>query len=131
MARPANDRRRDLRYEIVGRLAGSLEAIETLPIVNLSRGGVCVRSARPLPVESTNAARLVVEDRTFDFHVRVRHVQEAEASEAGDRYLMGLEFVGVAPDALEDIEQTQLHAEPADDPTTPPHTLGEKSLTMG
>lgn len=131
MAKPANDRRRDLRYEIVGRLAGSLEAIETLPIVNVSRGGVCVRSARPLPVESTNPARLVIEDHVFDFHVRVRHVREAEPREAAECCQMGLEFVGVAPDVLDRIERTQLHNGPDEDSPPPNRVLGEKSLTTG
>jgi len=130
MARPANDRRRDLRYEIVGRLAGSLEAIETLPIVNLSRGGVCVRSARPLPVESTNAARLVSENHTFDFHVRVRHVSEAEDGDAGGRYVIGLEFIGVAPGTLDEIERQQLRGQSASK-TVPAASSGSISLPLG
>ena len=53
-------RRRATRYEIVGRLVGRLEAVETLPVVNLSRGGLCVRSAYPLPVEVIPMARGLV-----------------------------------------------------------------------
>jgi hypothetical protein len=123
MERPAGDRRRDVRFEIVGRLAGSLEMVETLPIVNLSRRGVCVRSARPLLMKSTSAARLVLDEQVFEFHVRVRHVHVAEAGEAGNGYLLGLEFIGVAPRALDEIERSQVdrlaasHSAPSDPPS--------------
>ena len=126
MEKPAGDRRRHVRFEIVGRLVGSLEVVETLPIVNLSRGGACVRSARPLPTGSTSAARLVVEDQVFDLHVRVRHAQVAEASESGGECLLGLEFIGVTLGPLDEIERTEANRLVAPDsaPSGPPSRPG-------
>ena len=92
----ACDRRRCLRYEIVGRLPGRLEALEELPVVNLSRGGACVRSTLPLSVEATSAARLKLDGQVLDLHVKVRHLRADEAAGTARGYLVGLEFVDIS-----------------------------------
>jgi hypothetical protein len=94
LKRATGDRRRALRSEIVGRLPGSLQTVETLPVTNLGRCGVCVQSAGPRPIGSTSRALLALDDSVFEFHVRrVRHVHVAEAGEALDGCLLGLEFI--------------------------------------
>jgi len=100
----SGDRRKHARFGIVGRLWGSLEVTERLPIVNVSRGGVCVRSPRPLVEETTNAARLVLDEDVIDLHVRVRYANNPGDAAQGP-YVVGLEFVGAPRSTVEEIER--------------------------
>jgi hypothetical protein len=98
------DRRSELRFEIIGQLWGSLEMLEQLPLHNLGRGGALVESRLPLSADTTHGVRLMLADEAKDLQVRVRHVTPVRQP-AGDRYLIGLEFVNVAVGTLEQIDR--------------------------
>jgi len=98
------DRRGDLRFEIIGQLWGSLEAIERLPLKNLGRGGALVESRLPLGTQSVHGVRLLLGDQPNEVQVKVRHVTPV-STPAGDRYLIGLEFMDPGLPALEQIDR--------------------------
>lgn len=98
------DRRGELRFEIIGQLWGSLEVFERLPLRNLGRGGALVESRVPLSADTIHGVRLMLDDQTNEVQVRVRHVTPVREP-AGDRYLVGLEFVNVTLGTLEQIDR--------------------------
>ena len=98
------DRRSDLRFEIIGQLWGSLETVERLPLRNLGRGGALVESPLPLGAQSVHGVRLLFGGQPNDVKVKVRHVTPVSTS-AGDRYLIGLEFMELDIPALEQIDR--------------------------
>jgi hypothetical protein len=98
------DRRGDLRFEIIGQLWGSLETVERLPLRNVGRGGALVESRVPLSAQSVHGVRLLLGEEPSDVKVRVRHVTPV-TTPAGDRYLVGLEFVDLGLPALEQIDR--------------------------
>jgi hypothetical protein len=98
------DRRSDLRFEIIGQLWGSLDAVEPLPLRNVSRGGALVESRLPLPSDAVHGVRLAYNARTTALQARVRHVTPIYGPAGNERYLIGLEFVEVHEAELEQID---------------------------
>jgi c-di-GMP-binding flagellar brake protein YcgR len=96
------DRRQRVRFEIVGRLPGSITTAATVQVHNLSRGGVLVRSHWPLNVDGLHTVRLGLLDEFSTLQARVRHVRRAPAS---DDYLIGLEFIDAEPRAAAQLER--------------------------
>ncbi len=97
------DRRGELRFEIIGHLWGALESQERLFLRDVGRGGVLVESRLPLAQDSVHAMALRFgAEPVHDVKVRVRHVRPVDA---GDGYLVGLEFVEVAARAVEEIDR--------------------------
>ena len=84
-----SDRRTSLRFEIVGRLRGSLATAESVRLHDISPGGALVEVPFPLPVDSHHAVQVVTYDHVSALEARVRHVRPA--FEMG-RFLVGLEF---------------------------------------
>jgi hypothetical protein len=95
------DRRNTARFEIVGELWGSVLALEPLRICNLAREGALVESIAPLPVGSVQPIRLVQGTRTTDVRAAVRHLSPVYPQGGGQRYRIGLEFIGVDGQAAE------------------------------
>ena len=87
------DRRSSLRFEIVGRLRGSLATAQPVRLHDVSPGGALVEVSFPLSVDSQHSVQLGVRGHISQLDVRVRHVRPA--IERG-RYLIGLEFVSPA-----------------------------------
>jgi c-di-GMP-binding flagellar brake protein YcgR len=85
-----SDRRSSLRFEIVGRLRGSLATAETVRLHDISPGGALVEVPFSLPVDSRHAVQVVTFDHVSALEARVRHVRPA--FEIG-RFLVGLEFM--------------------------------------
>ena len=83
------DRRNTLRFEIVGRLRGSLATAEPVRLHDISPGGVLVEVPFPLPIDSEQAVQVVTNDHVSALGARVRHIRPA--FEMG-RFLVGLEF---------------------------------------
>ena len=88
-----SDRRGQPRFEIVGRLRGSVASLEPLPLINLSAGGALIESPWPLAAESVHSIRLKSGAAIQEVMVRVRHVRPTWRSGEGQRYLVGLEFL--------------------------------------
>ena len=97
------DRRTDLRFEVIGQLWGSLETVESHPLLNLTRGGALIESRTRLTPDAVRAVRFGFNGTTHDIPVRVRHVTPEMAS-AGARFLVGLEFIEPSAAALEQID---------------------------
>ena len=98
------DRRSDLRFEIIGQLWGSLEAVEPLPLRNVGRGGALVESRLPLAADTVHGVRLAYNARTSTLQARVRHVTPIISPLGAERYLIGLEFLHPEESALEQID---------------------------
>jgi len=89
------DRRTAVRFEIVGELWGSVQALEPLLFHNLAPEGALVESTSPLPVGSVQPIRLVQGTRTSDVRAAVRHLSPVHLEDGGRRYRVGLEFLNV------------------------------------
>jgi hypothetical protein len=98
------DRRRDLRFEIIGQLWGSLETVEPLPLRNVARGGALVESRLPLASETVHNVRLAYEAHTTTIAARVCHVTPIVSPDGTERYLVGLQFLEPDSAAIEQID---------------------------
>jgi hypothetical protein len=98
------DRRADLRFEIIGQLWGSVEAVQHLPLRNLGRGGALVEAESALRAEAVHTVRLTFIDQANDMQVRVRHVTPVQRDGA-ERFLIGLEFIEPGAAALDQIDR--------------------------
>ena len=96
------DRRRGLRFEIVGRLSGSAAAVETLIVRNISPSGALVESPFTLPLHSWHTVHLGSEAMLGTLDVRVCHIG---ASDNPAGFLIGLEFVAPDPETTSRIER--------------------------
>ena len=84
------DRRSSLRFEIVGRLRGSLATAQPVRLHDISPGGALVEMSSPLSVNSHHAVQLAARGQISRIEARVCHVRAAIDQ---GRYLVGLEFV--------------------------------------
>jgi hypothetical protein len=98
------DRRLATRFEIVGELWGSVQALESLQVCNLAREGALVESIAPLPVGSTLAVRLIRGANTTELRATVRHLSPVPLAGGGRHYLVGLEFTNLNEQAAAWIE---------------------------
>jgi hypothetical protein len=87
------DRRTATRFEIVGELWGSVQALEPLRVCNLAPEGALVESVAPLPVGSVQPIRLVHGSQTTEVRAAVRHLSPVYFQGEGPKYRVGLEFV--------------------------------------
>jgi hypothetical protein len=94
--RSLGDRRTAVRLEIVGSLWGTLQLMEATRVLNISRGGALIRSAVPIPTDSTAPIKVTVEGQQVTLDARVRHLKHvpADVSEPA-HYLIGLEFLAL------------------------------------
>lgn len=103
------DRRRRVRFEIVGRLPGAVATEAPVHLEDLGLGGMLVRAPWPLQMDSTHTVRLGSAQEFSTLQARVRHVRRAPAS---DDYLIGLEFVDVEPDTQQRLHRIVGHDSP-------------------
>jgi len=89
------DRRIATRFEILGELWGSVQALEPLRVCNLAPGGALVESDSPLPVGSVHAIRLIQGAEATEVRAAVRHLSPTSDAGDGRRYLVGLEFLNL------------------------------------
>ena len=104
---PANrdHRRQALRFEVLGRMAGSVASMETLQLVNLGTSGALVESALPLPPNAEFKMQLVLDSHVSEATVKVRRVNEIRRDNGALRYRIGLEFLVLSAEAEEVIHQ--------------------------
>ncbi len=96
------DRRQRVRFEIVGRLPGSVTSDASVEVENLSRGGALVVSPWPLNVDGQLTVRLGTVDDFSTLQARVRHVRRMPGR---DGYFIGLEFTEAEPRATALLEK--------------------------
>jgi hypothetical protein len=89
------DRRGVTRFEIVGELWGSAEALETLTVCNLAPEGALVESATALAVGSVQPLRLTQGSSSAELRAAVRHLSPVYLDGGEQRYRVGLEFLNV------------------------------------
>lgn len=87
------DRRAATRFEIVGELWGSVQALEPLRVCNLAPEGALVESIAPLPVGSVQPLRLVNGSQTAEVRAAVRHLSPIYLQNGTRNYRVGLEFI--------------------------------------
>jgi hypothetical protein len=102
--RRLGDRRNRVRYEIVGQLWGSLETFEPMEVHNLSRGGALVETRVPLTTDSVQRLRFASPGHTLDLQARVAHVSQRQDVTAPENFLVGLQFIGLPPQAGDYID---------------------------
>jgi hypothetical protein len=95
--RRLGDRRIRPRFEIVGELWGTLEAVLQLPLRNVGMGGALFESHVPLAPESIHRLTWKCDDRETAVQVRVRHVRTLESADGERGYLIGVEFLTSNP----------------------------------
>lgn len=93
------DRRGRSRFEIVGQLWGSLETLEWLHLHNLGPGGALVETRYRLAVDSVHRVRLAFEGVVTEVQGMVRHVTPQVAAGGAETFLIGFEFLPLAPAA--------------------------------
>ena len=89
------DRRSVTRFEIVGELWGSAEALEALKVCNLAPEGALIESATPLPVGSVQPIRMTQGTQSTELQAAVRHLSPVYVDGRERRYRVGLEFLNV------------------------------------
>ena len=104
MQRRLGDRRGRPRFEIVGELWGTLDAVVGMPLVNVGRGGALVESSVPLPVQSVHHVAVTCDGTPTAASVQVQHVNPVVGPDGKNRYLIGLQFLTMPAGLLAQIE---------------------------
>jgi hypothetical protein len=97
------DRRRYLRFDVLGALSASLSSTETLRVLNLGVRGALVEAAMPLQADTHYSMRFVLHSHISDVLVRIRRVTEVQREASSAKYLIGLEFLTLSTEAEETI----------------------------
>lgn len=87
-----SDRRAHARYEIVGHVWGTLEAVVGTDVRNIGVGGALVESPVQLAIDSAHQISLTRGELQVTVHARVRHTRPTEDGQA---YLVGFEFAAL------------------------------------
>lgn len=98
------DRRGRPRFEVVGRLPGTLEMWEAMPLRNVGREGALLESRVPLARDSVHVLTLKSRGRAGEIRARVRHVTAMPGPAGEPRFLIGLEFLALPAPTLEAID---------------------------
>lgn len=98
-----SDRRKKARFEIVGRLPGTLATERRVQILNLSASGALIETPTPFQPETEFNIVLESDRHLATLRARVRHVRPTHFD---DGYLVGLEFLEVGPADLERLLAT-------------------------
>jgi len=88
------DRRTKARFEIVGRLPGSLATERRVHLHNVSVSGALIETAAPLQPDTIFSVTFESDKHLATLRARVCHVRRTHLD---DGYLVGLEFLGAEP----------------------------------
>ncbi len=114
MRRGMGDRRQRPRFDVVGQLAGTLDAAVSMALRDVGRGGAQVESFVKLVTGSMHRATFNGDGIEAAVQVCVRHVKPVVSSTGEQRYLIGMEFVSPSPAVVELIERwLMLHGDGA------------------
>jgi len=95
------DRRHCLRFEIVGRLRGTLATEAAVRLRDLSVCGVQIEAPWPLPIDTVHRVRLESDTQLSVIDARVRHVRAISERD----YVIGLEFIAAEPAAQDHLHR--------------------------
>lgn len=96
------DRRAQLRFEIVGRLRGTVASHSPVQLRDISRGGALIELQWPLKVDTLHDLRLESHSQFSQIQARVRHVRSSVPGPQG--YMVGLEFVTLDASAAQHLD---------------------------
>jgi hypothetical protein len=96
---PFADRRARVRYDVVGKLEGTLERSETARLVNINRTGALVETTRPIAVGTIQTIQMTFDGWPTRVNSRVRHLARIGQTPDSGPYAVGVEFLS-PPDAL-------------------------------
>lgn len=94
-----SDRRVATRFEVLGGLWGSVEMLEPMRVHNIAPEGMLTESRTPLPVGTVLALRLLRGCDAVVIRAGVRHSTPGDAAVGTGKYLVGLEFLDLDPQA--------------------------------
>lgn len=103
--RRLGDRREHVRFDVAGQLWASLELSEQVVLRNIGGGGALVEAKLPEAIRTARTAQIDLGGRGREVNVIVRHVSPVTTAPENERYLLGLEFINLSPDAQADIDQ--------------------------
>ena len=106
------DRRNKARFEIVGRLPGTLAAERPARLLDVSLTGALIETDAPLQPETTLNVTLEGDRQVATIRARVCHVRRTHLDDA---YLVGLEFLEAEANVMERLIQ----------PDRPSHVSGD------
>jgi hypothetical protein len=98
----AHDRRQRARFEIVGRLPGTIASDESLRVLDVSRGGALVESPWPLSIGCSHRIRLESTAGVTTATAVVRRV--TPQSDGQPPYLVALEFMAADQALLDHVD---------------------------
>jgi hypothetical protein len=100
------DRRERIRCEVDGRLWASLNVDAEVVLRNVSTRGALIETPLGTPFKPVRVVRVNLYDGGPAIDAVVRHVRSAATpGEPGNRHLVGLEFVNMAPAVVRDVER--------------------------
>ena len=105
MRRGMGDRRLRPRFDVVGQLAGTLDASISMGLRDVGRFGAQVESAVQLVAGSVHRATFSCDGIEAAVQVCVRHVKPIFSSSGEQRFLIGVEFISPSPAVSEMIER--------------------------
>lgn len=97
------DRRAEVRFQVVGTMPASLQATDSLRVVNLGVAGALVEGPVPLTENAEYRMQLVLPGHVAEVLARVRRIAVVRPSPGVVAYRIGLEFLGVSADGREFI----------------------------
>lgn len=104
MRRRNGDRRVRPRFEVVGDLWGTVEAVLRLPLRNVGLNGALIESHMPLAMDSIHRIAWDTFGQEVSAEVRVRHVTGMLGADGEQVYRVGVEFVAPSPVLTEQIQ---------------------------
>jgi hypothetical protein len=100
------DRREHPRFEVGGRLYGSLRFEAVAVVRNIATRGALIETSVSSPFKPVRAVRVTLDEGGPVLDAIVRHVtSSATAADPDDRCRVGLEFIKILPAALPDVER--------------------------
>ena len=102
------DRRTKARFEVVGRLPGTLTNERPVHLLNVSLAGALIETAAPLQPETVFTVTLQSDHHLATLRARVCHVHPTHLD---DGFVVGLEFLGGAPEDLARLLHIDAHGD--------------------
>lgn len=113
MMRAPGDRRSRVRFEVFGAFWGTFDAGDAVRVHNLTHHGALIEAHQPFAVESVQSVCLMLDGQPAVADAKVRHLEPA-LSDAGERYLVGVEFVTASTAFVEAVDRLMAYrARPA------------------
>jgi hypothetical protein len=100
------DRRQHLRFEVAGEFWASVDFGERAVLRDIAMDGILIETSLPRLSRAVRGAQIAFPEGGPELSVIVRHVSTATVpTDAGTRYLVGLEFVNVSPTQRAGLER--------------------------